>query len=178
MSRAGELPSKTQGAFAVEKTRLAGQETHFLPDCDCVKRKQGSGSKQSPTTFGWGAPQNHGATTSLKDKKSVKKPQSGPFPRCVTLQSKTGQVAIFLCRTPNARFQVTSPDVPAGIRSEAQHFYRALRANLYSAALPKVLQRKQVSFPSPSHTPVRRRGSYNPCEIINMAQQKRECGEQ
>lgn len=81
--------SRTQGAFAVEKTRLAGQETHFLPDCGCLKGNRGG--KQSPATFGWGAPQKPSSHYKPKRQKKVLNP-ARPFSTVcyVTRQNWTG----------------------------------------------------------------------------------------
>lgn len=178
MSRAGELPSRTQGAFAVEKTRLAGQETHFLPDCDCVKGNRALEANKAQPPLAGERPKTMEPLQAKKTKKVLKNPSQALFHGVLRYKAKLDRLQSSSAAPQMPGFRLLHPTVPAGIRLEARHFYRAPRANLYSAALPKVLQRKQVSFPSPSHTPMRRRGSYNPCEIINMAQQKRECGEQ
>lgn len=109
---------------------LSGQETRFLPDCNYVKGNRALEAtvqtKHSYLQLPPGRSKSLGlpkTTTRFKKKKKKLKKATGPFPRCVTLQSKTGQVAIFLCRTLNARFQVSS-DVPARIFSEAPYFYR------------------------------------------------------
>lgn len=139
MSRAGELPSRTQGAFAVEKTWLAGQETHFLPNCDRVKGNRAvEANKTQPPSAGE-RPKTIEPLQALKTKIVLKKPSQALFHGVLRYKAKLDRLQSSSAAPQMPGFRLLHPAYLQEFAWKHGTSTELLEPNLYSAALPKVL---------------------------------------